>query len=79
MKCVFCGGNVKEQTVQEEVKAGKDHILVTVKAEVCENCHERYYSAGTVDRLSVLGKGLKAKKSSYKEIGKVYEVPSNPI
>lgn len=77
MKCVFCGGNVKEQTVQEEVKAGTDHILVTIKAEVCENCHERYYSAGTVDRLSSLKKVLKEKKSSYKEVGKVYEVPSS--
>jgi len=58
--------------VEEEVKAGNDHILAEVEAEVCVNCHERYFPQGTIDYLQKLKKELKNKKEQFKPVGQVF-------
>lgn len=80
MKCIFCSGPVNEQIVKAEVTSGQDHILVPVKAEVCENCHERYYPSGTIDYLQSvkkeMAKTFKKNRSAYKEVGRIYKADS---
>ena len=73
MKCIFCKGNLSKELVTEEVKVGNDHVLVKLEAEVCENCHEKYFPEGTVDFLQEIKKKLKADKSHLKPIGQVYQ------
>ena len=45
MKCVLCGGEVAKKKIEEEVRLNGDHVMVEVEVEVCQNCHEKYYSA----------------------------------
>lgn len=73
MICIFCKGTVSKKKVEEEVKVGVDHILVQLDAEVCNNCHERYFPEGTVDYLQKLRRELKTKKTQFKAIGQVFE------
>jgi len=74
MRCVLCGGELRNKIVEEEVSKGGDSILTRVKAEVCVNCNERYYPEGTIDRLIQLREKLEKKKVKLREIGKVYKV-----
>lgn len=74
MRCALCGGNLRKRVVEEEIVKGRDRIIVKVKAEVCLNCHERYFGEGTVDKLIELKKGLEESKLDLHEIGKVYRV-----
>lgn len=74
MKCALCGGEVLDQEVTEELVVDQDRFLIVVKAEVCQNCFERYYSEGTVDRLIELKEAIKEGKVKGKEVGKVYQL-----
>lgn len=76
MRCVLCGGELIEKTVLEEIIEGNDHVVVKVKAEVCEQCHERYYASGIVDKLIDIKENLKRHQVKLNEIGKVYEIPT---
>ncbi len=73
MICVLCKGKVFKKMVQEDVAVGNDHIVVNLEAEVCENCHERYYVEGTADYLQRLKRDLKSKKDQFKPVGQVYQ------
>lgn len=73
MICVLCKGKVLRKTVQEDISAGNDHLVVSLEAEVCENCHERYFPEGTVDYLQKLKRELKSKKGHFTAIGQVYQ------
>ncbi|MFH1258411.1 MAG: YgiT-type zinc finger protein [Elusimicrobiota bacterium] len=72
MKCALCGGKIVEMTVTEEVIEANNHVVVNVKAEVCEQCHERYYASGVVNKLIELKEALRLHQLKLKEIGKVY-------
>ena len=74
MKCAICGGELREKIVAEEVADGNDRVVTKVKAEVCENCHDRYYQHGVVDKLIGLREALIKSKLKLHEVGKVYEV-----
>lgn len=76
MRCVLCGGELIEKMVTEEIIEENNHILVKVRAEVCKQCHERYYASGIVDKLIELKDDLKRHQLSLHEIGKVYELPA---
>lgn len=74
MRCALCGGELIEKMVTEEVTDENNHILVKVKAEVCEQCHERYYASGIVDKLIEVKECFKKHSLGLQEIGKVYEL-----
>ncbi len=73
MKCVLCGGDLKKKKVEEEIKLGKDHVMVEVEAEVYVNCNERYYDEGVIEYLREVRNDLKGKKLKKKKIGLVYK------
>ena len=73
MRCAICGGELVHRLVEEEISENNDRIVVKVEAEVCENCRERYYADGIVDKLIDLKERLKKHKVKMHEIGKVYE------
>jgi len=76
MICIFCKGHLSKKKVQEEVQVDNDHIVVEIEAEVCDNCHERYFPEGTVDYLQKLRKELKTKKDRFRPVGQVYHMAS---
>ncbi len=52
MKCVFCGGTVREETVTFTYEEGDRFLLVEhVPAEVCERCGEKTYAPQVAEDL----------------------------
>ena len=52
MKCEFCDGETVSKNVRKQHwHQGKLYIVENVKAEVCRDCGERYYHAGTLEEL----------------------------
>ena len=70
--CVFCKGKVTKQKVQEEIRVGNDYVVAEVDAEICGNCHERYFIQGTIDHLLKLKRRLKRNKKHLQQVGKVF-------
>ncbi|HIE00044.1 MAG TPA: type II toxin-antitoxin system MqsA family antitoxin [Thiotrichaceae bacterium] len=57
MKCVFCGGKVKSQTVTFVYDSAGDYFFIeNVPAEVCVQCGEKTYSPEVTDELIRLAK-----------------------
>ncbi len=74
MRCALCGGAVRLQNVREEIRVGSDHYVVTVRAEVCQNCGERYFSERTMERLVQLRAAIQQGRIKGEAVGQVYEV-----
>ena len=52
MKCVICKSpDIQMKNVEEEIKLGKNIILVPFEILVCNNCSERYYDSRTMKKL----------------------------
>ncbi|MBI2370780.1 MAG: YgiT-type zinc finger protein [Deltaproteobacteria bacterium] len=76
MKCVICKtGEVQPDTVQAEIKAGCDRLLVTVEAEVCRECGEAYYSSEALRLLERVRDDFSRKVIAPPSVGKVYQIP----
>lgn len=55
MLCDFCQGQTKSRRVKKHhVHNGRLYVVENVKAEVCQNCGERYYHATTLDAIDRL-------------------------
>ena len=78
MKCALCGGETVEATVVEEIRVREDHIMVPVKAEVCQDCSERYYPEGTIDYLIDLKERIWARQENMTQTGRVFKVNATP-
>ncbi|MCX8103157.1 MAG: type II toxin-antitoxin system MqsA family antitoxin [Candidatus Bipolaricaulota bacterium] len=74
MRCAVCGGAVRLQNVQEELIIGSDHYMVSVRAEVCQSCGERYFSERTTAKLVQLQEAIQQGRIKGEVIGRVYEV-----
>jgi hypothetical protein len=75
MKCVICKtGEVRPATVQAEIKAGSDRLLVSVAAEMCLECGEPYYSAEVLQHLERVREDFGRKAIAPASVGKVYQV-----
>ena len=76
MRCVICKtGEVQAATVQAEVNAGCDRILVPVEAEVCLECGEPCDSTGALRYLERVREDFARKVITAASVGKVYQVP----
>ncbi len=52
MKCVFCGGKLKNKNVTFSYEAGNNRFFVeNVPAEVCSSCGEQTYQPEIADKL----------------------------
>jgi len=52
MKCVFCGGKLKNESVTFTYEDGDKHLFVEdVPSEVCTRCGEKTYSPSVTDDL----------------------------
>jgi len=72
MKCVVCkGSDIELKTVDEQIKAGRDIILVPMDILVCSNCGERYYDRKTMKKIEEIRAKLKNQELDVEEVGKV--------
>jgi YgiT-type zinc finger domain-containing protein len=74
-QCIFCQGNVLEQTVTEIIKGGGNTATLKVSALVCQNCGERYYQADTIRKFEVIKAKLETQKTAdLTLVGQSFEV-----
>ena len=58
MRCEFCTGETLRRRVKKHHwHKGRLYIIEQVGAEVCRECGERYFHAGTLDALDALVEG----------------------
>lgn len=62
MKCVICkGSDIELKTVDEQIRAGTDIILIPMNLLVCSNCGERYYDRKAMKKVEETRDRLKMK------------------
>ncbi len=72
MKCVICKSpDIQMKNVEEEIKLGKDIILVPIEVLVCNNCGERYYDSRTMRKIENIRLKLGNKDLAVEDVGKV--------
>jgi YgiT-type zinc finger domain-containing protein len=75
MRCVICKvGEVKPGRVEAEIRLGSDRLLVSVEAEVCNECGEAYYSTETMRYLERVREDFLRKAIAPAAVGSVYHV-----
>ena len=63
--------DIEKKKVEEEIKFGKDIILVPIEVLVCNNCGERYYDSRTMKELEEIKSRLGKKDLAVEDVGKV--------
>jgi len=72
MKCVICkGSNIELKTVDEQIRTGRDIVLVPMNILVCSSCGERYYDRKAMKKIEEIRSRLKNQNLEVKEVGKV--------
>ncbi len=72
MKCVICkGSNIELKTVDEQIRTGKDIVLVPMNILVCSNCGERYYDRKAMKKIEKIKSRLKNQDLEVEEVGKI--------
>ncbi len=73
MKCVICkSSDIQMKMVEEEIKIGRDIVLVPMEVLVCLNCGERYYDRKTMRKIEELRGRLGSHDLEIEEVGKVF-------
>ena len=73
MKCVICkSSDIQNKMIEEEIKSGRDIVLVALDILVCMNCGERYYDRNTMRKIEDVRSRLKQKDLEVEEVGKVF-------
>ena len=73
MKCVICKStDITTKTVDEQIRSGKDIVLVPMTLKVCNACGERYYDRDAMKKIEEIRARLRGKELEIKEIGKVF-------
>jgi len=74
-KCPVCGGEVIERQVQKLLRGGRHTASITVSAEVCLHCGERFYSPDVVKKFEEIRTKLERHGTDqFQPIGKAFEV-----
>ena len=72
MKCVICkGSDIELKTVDEQIRTGKDIILIPMNILVCSNCGERYYDRKAMKKIEDIRAKAKHQDLEFEEVGKV--------
>jgi YgiT-type zinc finger domain-containing protein len=72
MKCVVCkGSDIEIKTVDEQIRKGRDIILVPMSILVCSNCGERYYDRKSMRKIEDIRNKVQNQELDVEEVGKV--------
>ena len=73
MKCAICkSSDIEKKTVEEEIKSGRDIVLIPMEVLVCVNCGESYYDSRAMRKIEELKDRLSKHDLEVEEIGKVF-------
>lgn len=73
MKCVVCKStDIQVKEVEEEIRSGRDIVLVPMNVLVCLNCGERYYDRKAMRKIEELREKLSKHDLEIEEVGKVF-------
>jgi YgiT-type zinc finger domain-containing protein len=59
------------KTIEEEIKSGKDIVLISLEVLVCQSCGERYYDRKTMQKIEVVRSRLRKHDLMVEEVGRV--------
>ena len=72
MKCIVCkGSDIEPKTVDEQIRTGKDIILIPINILVCSNCGEKYYDRNAMRKIEEIRTKVKNQELDVEEVGKV--------
>ena len=72
MKCVICKStDIEPKTVDEQIRAGEDIVLVPMTILVCSSCGERYYDSKSMRKIEQIRSKLKNQNLEVKQVGKI--------
>ena len=72
MRCVICkSSDIQMKMVEEEIKSGKNIVLIPMEVLVCLNCGERYYDRKTMRKIEEIRYRLVKEDLKVEEVGKV--------
>jgi YgiT-type zinc finger domain-containing protein len=72
MKCVICKSqDVEKKIVEEELRSGRDIVIIPVEVMVCLNCGERYYDREVMRFLEETKNKIANKQMNLSPVGKV--------
>ena len=72
MKCIVCkGSDIELKAVDEQIRTGRDIVLVPMNILVCSNCGERYYDRKAMRTIEEIRTKLKNQELDVEEVGKV--------
>lgn len=72
MKCIICkGSDIALKTVDEQIRTGKDIVLVPMNVLVCSSCGERYYDRNAMKKIEQIRHRLKNQNIRVEEVGKI--------
>ncbi len=75
MKCIVCKStDIEFKTVDEQIRKGRDIILVPMSILVCSNCGERYYDRKSMRKIEDIRNKVQNQELDVEEIGKVMRV-----
>ena len=73
MKCIVCKStDIEKKKVDEDIRVGRDIILVSMEVLVCNSCGERYYDRATMKKIEEYRTNLKNTNLNMEEVGKVF-------
>ena len=73
MKCIVCKStDIEKKKVDEDIRVGRDIILVSMEVLVCNSCGERYYDRATMKKIEEYRTKLKNTSLNMEEVGKVF-------
>ena len=73
MKCIVCKSTeIEKKKVDEDIRVGRDIILVSMEILVCNSCGERYYDRATMKKIEEYRTKLKNTSLNMEEVGKVF-------
>ncbi len=74
MRCVICNSpHVEFKKVEEEIRSGRDILLVPMVVLVCLSCGERYYDKKAMKKIEEMRSRLQRHDLEVEEIGKVFK------
>ncbi|MBN1937799.1 MAG: YgiT-type zinc finger protein [Anaerolineae bacterium] len=74
-KCLVCGGEMVEKTVEKLLRGGRHTAIVEVTAEVCLKCGERLYAVETVKRFEQIRQRLERQElADFQPLGQSFQV-----
>lgn len=77
MKCVICkSAEIELKNIEEEIKTGRDIVLLPMEALVCMNCGEIYYDRKNMKKINEIKSKLAKQSIQLEVVGKVLLVHS---